>query len=177
MRLPMRDYQETAQAFRWEVPAHFNFGAVVDGWAQNPDQLALIWCNEAGAERRFTFSDISKLSNRFANLLASLGLRRGDRILIMLPRLPEWQIAMVGALKLGAVPIPCIDMLTAGDVAYRVAHSGARGAVTTMASVGKFDGAGPLAVRVSVGAASGWVELNASLVGQSDRFVPASLAL
>ena len=177
MRLPMRDYQETAQAFRWEVPAHFNFGAVVDGWAQNPDQLALIWCNEAGAERRFTFSDISKLSNRFANLLASLGLRRGDRILIMLPRLPEWQIAMVGALKLGAIPIPCIDMLTAGDVAYRVAHSGARGAVTTMASVGKFDGAGPLAVRVSVGAASGWVELNAGLVGQSDRFVPASLAI
>ena len=150
----MRDYHETYRSFRLEVPAHFNFGGdVVDRWAENTDHLALIWCDEIGAERRFTFGDISRLSNRCANLLAALGLGRGDRVLIMLPRLPEWQIAMVGALKLGAIPIPCIDMLTEADVAYRVAHSGARGAVTTAANVGKFEEASNLTARVSIGAA------------------------
>jgi acyl-coenzyme A synthetase/AMP-(fatty) acid ligase len=172
----MRDYNETYQSFRWEVPTHFNFGAdVVDRWADNPDHLALIWCAEEGDERRFTFADMSRLSNRCANLLAALGLRRGDRILVMLPRLPEWQIAMLGALKLGAIPIPCIDMLTSGDVAYRIAHSGARGAVTTAASVGKFDESSPLAARLSVGAAPGWLEFAGGLADQPEDFAPAPL--
>src|SRR6516162_3575198 len=169
----MRDYHETYRSFRLEVPGHFNFGGdVVDRWAENSDQLALIWCDETGAERRFTFGDISRLSNRCANMLAALGLGRGDRVLIMLPRLPEWQIAMVGALKLGAIPIPCIDMLTEADVAYRVAHSGARGAVTTAANVGKFEEASNLTARVSVGAAPGWVEFGAGIDAQSENFVP-----
>jgi acyl-coenzyme A synthetase/AMP-(fatty) acid ligase len=173
----MRDYHETCRSFRLEVPTHFNFGGnVVDRWAENSDHLALIWCDETGAERRFTFGDISRLSNRCANLLAALGLCRGDRVLIMLPRLPEWQITMVGALKLGAIPIPCIDMLTEGDVAYRIAHSGARGAVTTAANVGKFEGASKLTVRVSIGAAPGWVDFGAGVDGQSENFAPAPLA-
>jgi acetyl-CoA synthetase len=173
----MRHYHETCRSFRLEVPTHFNFGGdVVDRWAENSDHLALIWCDETGAERRFTFGDISRLSNRCANLLAALGLCRGDRVLIMLPRLPEWQITMVGALKLGAIPIPCIDMLTEGDVAYRIAHSGARGAVTTAANVGKFAGASKLAVRVSIGAAPGWVDFGAGVDGQSENFAPVPLA-
>src|ERR1700730_8927334 len=176
MKSPMHDYDETYGSFRLEVPMHFNFGGdVVDRWAKESDHLALIWCDEAGAERRFTFSEISRLSNQCANLFAALGLHRGDRILIMLPRLPEWQIAMVGALKLGAIPIPCIDMLTEGDVAYRIAHSGARGAVTTAASVAKFAGA-KLAARVSVGAADGWREFSAGIAKQSDDFAPVPLA-
>ena len=173
----MREYHETYRSFRLEVPTHFNFGGdVVDRWAENPDHLALIWCDEIGAERRFTFGDISRLSNRCANLLAALGLGRGDRVLIMLPRLPEWQIAMVGALKLGAIPIPCIDMLTEADVAYRVAHSGARGAVTTAANVGKFEEASNLTARVIIGAAPGWVEFDAGIDAQSENFVPVPLA-
>src|SRR6516162_2422209 len=172
----MRDYHETYRSFRLEVPGHFNFGAdVVDRWAENSDHLALIWCDETGAERRFTFSEISRLSNRCANLFAALGLRRGDRVLIMLPRLPEWQISMVAALKLGAIPIPCIDMLTEADVAYRVAHSGARGAVTTAANVAKFAGAN-LRARVCVGAADGWVEFGAGIAGETDDFAHVALA-
>src|ERR1700738_5594406 len=177
MKSPMRDYDETYGSFRLEVPTHFNFGGdVVDRWAKESDHLALIWCDEAGAERRFTFSEISRLSNQCANLFAALGLHCGDRILIMLPRLPEWQIAMVGALKLGAIPIPCIDMLTPSDVAYRIAHSGARGAVTTSANVGKFEGASKLAARVSVGAAPGWVDFGTGVDGQPESFAPGPLA-
>jgi acyl-coenzyme A synthetase/AMP-(fatty) acid ligase len=176
MKSPMRDYNETYGSFRLEVPTHFNFGGdVVDRWAKESDHLALIWCDEAGSERRFTFREISRLSNQCANLFAALGLHRGDRILIMLPRLPEWQIAMVGALKLGAIPIPCIDMLTEGDVAYRIAHSGARGAVTTVTNVAKFAGA-KLPARVSVGTADGWIEFSAGIAKQSDDFAPVPLA-
>jgi acyl-coenzyme A synthetase/AMP-(fatty) acid ligase len=176
MKNAMPDDSATYGAFRWEVPSHFNFGGdVVDSWAKDASRLALIWCDEQGRERRFTFAEISALSNRFANLLQELGIGRGDRVLVMLPRLPEWQIAMVGCLKLGAIPIPCIDMLASGDVAYRIEHSGARGAVTTAANVAKFNGPWTLAARVSVGAAQGWTELEQGLAGCSDRFAPARL--
>ena len=176
LKSPMRDYDETYGSFRLEVPTHFNFGGdVVDRWAKESDHAALIWCDEAGSERCFTFSEISRLSSQCANLFAARGLRRGDRILIMLPRLPEWQIAMVGALKLGAIPIPCIDMLTEADVAYRIAHSGARGAVTTATNVAKF-AAAKLPKRISVGAADGWIEFSAGIAQQSDDFVPVALA-
>ena len=173
----MLDYSATYDAFRWTIPARFNFGGdVVDVWAQDTNKLALIWCDEQCRECRFTFAEISRLSSRFANLLQQLGIRRGDRVLVMLPRLPEWQIAMVGCLKLGAIPIPCIDMLTSGDVAYRVEHSGARGAVTTAANMSKFAGPWKLAAKVSVGPAEGWVEWEQGLAGCSDRFEPAPLS-
>ncbi|OLB78367.1 MAG: acyl-CoA synthetase [Alphaproteobacteria bacterium 13_2_20CM_2_64_7] len=176
MKNGMLDYSATYAAFRWEVPSHFNFGGdVVDVWAKDSNRLALIWCDEQGRERRFTFAEISGFSNRFANLLQQLGIGRSDRVLVMLPRLPEWQIAMVGCLKLGAIPIPCIDMLTSGDVAYRIEHSGARGAVTTAANVAKFNGPWTLAAQISVGSAEGWTEFEQGLAGCSDRFAPVRL--
>lgn len=119
------------------IPETFNFAAdVVDAW--DPAKLALVWCDEAGDERRFTFGDISERSRRVGSLLRAAGLKKGDRCIVMLPRVPEWQMAMVGCLRVGVIPIPCIDMLTAGDVRYRVEHSGALGAFTTVPNLGKF---------------------------------------
>ena len=116
----MEDYHATCREFSWEVPSTFNFGGdVVDAWAAEPERPALIWCNEQGLERRFTFSEIRSASNRLANLLRENGVGKGDRVLVMLPRIPEWQIAMVGCCKLGAVPVPCITMQTAHDIAFR----------------------------------------------------------
>jgi acyl-coenzyme A synthetase/AMP-(fatty) acid ligase len=123
------------------IPGAFNFAAdVVDAWAADPKKLALVWCDAAGNERRFTFADISERSRRVGNLLRAKGLKKGDRCIVMLPRVPEWQMAMVGCLRVGVIPIPCIDMLTAGDVRYRVEHSGAAGAFTTSANLSKFSG-------------------------------------
>ena len=173
----MTDYAATARAFRWEVPDRFNFARdVVDQWAATPGRPALVWCDDAGRERRFTFDDIMRASCRFANLLAAHGVGKGDRVVVMLPRRPEWQIAMVGALRAGAIPIPCIDMLTAKDIAYRVAHSGAVAAVTTAASTAKFGDAGRFRLRASVGAADGWLELDAALAAQPQTFDAVSLA-
>ncbi len=147
----MQDYAATARTFALDLPDTFNFGRdVVDAQAARHDKLALIWCNEAGDERRFSFSEIAAASSRLANLLVRQGLARGDRVMVLLPRIPEWQIAMVACMKIGAIPIPCIEMLTPGDVQYRVRHSGATGAVTTLANVGKFDGLQGVATKIVV---------------------------
>ena len=175
----MKSYEAACADFRWELPQTFNFGRdVVDAIAaEQPDKLALIWCDEAGAELRYTFGDIARQSSQFANLLAGQGVRRGDRVLVMLPRLPQWQIAMVGCLKLGATPIPCIDMLTAKDVLYRATHSGAVAAITTAAQVEKFEGVAGLRTRVAVGGALGWLDFDMAVAGQNAAFECADMGL
>ncbi|MEX2240134.1 MAG: acyl-CoA synthetase [Burkholderiales bacterium] len=132
-------YDEVCRLFRWGIPPTFNFAAeVVDTWARDPAKLALLWCDESGREERYTYAKISELSRRLGSVLRARGLRKGDRCIVMLPRIPQWQIAMVGCLRVGVIPIPCIDMLTAKDVKFRAEHSGAAGAITTPASVAKF---------------------------------------
>ena len=75
-----------ASHFRRQVPDTFNFGAdVFDAHAVDEDRLALVWCDETGAEERLTFADVSRASNRLANTLADRGVGKGDRVIIMLP--------------------------------------------------------------------------------------------
>lgn len=174
-RSEMTTYDDTHNTFEWAVPDTFNFGGdVIDKWAEDKDRLALIWVNETGAEKRFTFDDIKRLSNQFANLLISKGVQKGDRVLIMLPRLPEWQIAMVGCNKLGAVPIPCVTMLTEKDILYRATHSDAKVVVTTAENTHKFDDR--YAARISVGAREDWTEFSIGCSAQSETFEPVRLA-
>lgn len=161
---PMQDYDDTVRRFSWPLPSTFNFGSdVVDQLARTADKPALIWCNEEGEERRFNFSDISRLSNQLANLLVRQGIRKGDRVMIVLPRIPHWQISMVACFKIGAIPIPCVEMLTAKDIAFRAGHSGAKAAITTSANTEKFDGCDGVTVRIAVGdAVPGWTEHDAA---------------
>ncbi len=173
----MTDYAATYRAFRWEVPEHFNFGAdVVDAWAADAAKPALIWCDGQGRERRLTFAEVARLSNRFANLLQGHGVGKGDRVIVMLPRIPEWQIAMVGCAKLGAVPVPCVTMLTEGDIAYRASHSEAVAAVTTRGNVHKLHGEPNLRCRVSVGGGDGWLDFEDAMGGASDAFDAVPMA-
>ncbi len=146
--------------FEWAVPDRFNFATdVVDYWARDPGRLALIAVDQVGKEQTFTYRDISQASCRLANLLVRSGLSKGDRVIVMLPRIAEWQIAMVAVMRLGAVPIPCITMLTEKDVAYRVQHSGAVGAITLAEETPKYAALGSLKVKVCVGDGPGdWVE-------------------
>jgi len=171
----MECYAETHRDFEWDIPESFNYGGdVVDCWAQDPSRQALIWLNEAGDEKHYSFADIKALSNQFANLLAAQGVARGDKVIIMLPRIPQWQIAMVGCNKLGAVPIPCVTMLTEKDVSYRAEHSGAVAVVTTVADSSKFGGA--FKARISVGECPDWLDFDSSISAQSDAFEPVPLA-
>ncbi|MCG8560214.1 MAG: AMP-binding protein [Hyphomicrobiales bacterium] len=172
-------YREICEGFSWDTPTTFNFGAdVVDRLARDRDGPALIWCNAAGDMAELTFSDMARLTDRFATVLSQRGVAKGDRVVVMLPRIPHWQVAVVGALKLGAVPIPCIEMLTARDLAYRVRHSGARAAVARAAHAEKFAGLEDrLDVRIAVGLAEGWTDWEAAMAAaEADTaFSPATV--
>jgi len=175
-------------AFIWEPPATFNFAEdVVDHWAKDPKRLALICVDDEGAEKHWTYDAISKASARLANLLVDQGLKRGDHIIVMLPRIAEWQIAMTAVLRLGAVPVPCITMLTEKDVDFRVEQSGATGAITRSDDTSKFAGSPHLKVRVCVGdETDGWVSFkdcdqasagNDDLISDLQNYVKTATAL
>jgi acyl-coenzyme A synthetase/AMP-(fatty) acid ligase len=118
------DYETTYREFLWETPERFNFGRdVVDKWAAE-DRPAMIWLGTNGDERRLSFEDFSRLSNRFAGAMRELGIRRGDRVMVLLGKVPEWHAILTGLLKLGAVAIPCAPQLRAGDLKFRAEHSG-----------------------------------------------------
>lgn len=149
---PLTDYRAVYDSFDWDLPESFNFGRdVVDVLAKDPGNRALVWCNEAGDEEIWTFADVARASNRFANVLTRHGIGAGDRIVIQLPRLPAWQIAQTGALKVGAVVVPCISMLTEKDLTYRIEHSGAVAVLTTADNAQKFPASLDLKLRLSVG--------------------------
>jgi acyl-coenzyme A synthetase/AMP-(fatty) acid ligase len=160
---------------RWATPATFNFGTdVVDRWAREADHLALIYVNGSGEQRRLRFSDVAELSDRLAGALAASGVERGDRVIIMLPRSPEWMVSMVAALKIGAVCVPCIEMLTARDLSYRVTNSSAKAIICRSESALKFAGlpTSCAPVRVALGGHSGWLDFEA-LSSQASAPTPA----
>ncbi len=117
--------------FRWDVPEFFNFGATIDKFAEDPRRVAILWEDSEGRRARLTFADIAQQSCRIANVLAGLGIKRGDPILLVLPRITLWQAAYIGALRVGAIVIPCTSMLREKDLVYRANHSGARAIIST----------------------------------------------
>jgi acetyl-CoA synthetase/medium-chain acyl-CoA synthetase len=178
MITPARRYEDLVANFRADVPEEFNFGALIDAWATDRSRVALYWENERGETARQTFWDVAQASNRVMNALAGLGVRRGDPVLVMLPRVPAWQAAIIGALKLGAIVVPCTASLRAKDLAYRVTHSGARAVVTTVEQAAAVDAAVPdratLPVRLSLGGApAGWRDLATTLAAASSTGTPA----
>jgi len=153
------NYATVSKQFEWRIPEYFNYAVdVIDVWARNPELLALIATDADGHERRYTFADVSAITKRIAAGLQKQGIRKGDRVLVVLPRIAEWQLAMVACIRLGAVVIPCIEMLTQKDLAYRINHSEARAVITTAANVEKlasvFDGL----IRISVDAPEHWLD-------------------
>ncbi len=103
---------------------YFNFGYdVVDAIAEaSPEKRALVWCNTENEEDVFTFSDIRKYSNQIANVLERSGLKRGDRVIVVLKRHYEYWFTAVALHKLGIVMVPVTHMLTVQDFVYRI-HS------------------------------------------------------
>ncbi|WP_417598976.1 acyl-CoA synthetase [Pararhodobacter oceanensis] len=170
---PLNDYARDAAAYtRPAPPETFNFCDVIDGYAEDPTREALIWLNAAGDERRLTFAEIRDQSKRIASVLRAQGITRGDRVLIMLPRIPEWQLVMMAAFRLGAIAIPCITMLTPKDLRYRIEATQPKAIVTIPSEVAKFDdlteGRARLIVPYGGGQAQaqGWENLVSLAAGQ-----------
>ena len=108
--------------FELDIPKNFNFGYdVVDQIAKDtPHKKALVWCNTENEERIFTFADISKYSNKMANVFDVSGIRKGDRVMVILKRHYEYWFTAIALHKIGAVMIPATHMLTVTDLIYRI---------------------------------------------------------
>jgi len=134
-------YEDMCSRFSIEVPEFYNFGFdVIDAWAKKDrNKLAMIWVDQNGEEKKYTFLDIANLSNQAANILLKYGINKGDRVLVMLPRIPEWWIFAVALIKLGAVFAPCPTMLTSRDIKYRVNQGKFRMVITDIENAPKVE--------------------------------------
>jgi acyl-coenzyme A synthetase/AMP-(fatty) acid ligase len=125
------------------LPAHFNFATdVFDRWARLQPAADALWHVDAatGTEQKWSFGELSRLSRQAANYFRACGLRREDRVLLMLPRVPQWWVSMLGLMRLGAVPVPATLLLTPRDVAYRLETAQITAVITSREGVAKVEG-------------------------------------
>ncbi len=129
---PFRGWDEIARDFRWHIPSHFNIAErCCDSWARGaPGKLALIELAEDGSRREWSYGQLKAASDRLANALRARGLRRGDRLAILLPQGPAVLIAHFAAMKLGAVALPLFTLFGPEALSYRLGDSSARMLVT-----------------------------------------------
>jgi len=136
----MTDYEAERRNFRLDVPETFNFATDVIGkWARDPNKLAMLWVGQDGEERRITFAQFAERSSRAANAFAELGIKKGDRVLVMLPRIPEWWESVLGLMKIGAIPIPCTTLLTPKDIQFRAGVAEVAALITDAEGSHKFE--------------------------------------
>ena len=170
----MPDYESAYANERLEVPEYFNFGFdVVDKWADDRTKLALLSVDSSGENvQHHTFWDLKILSNKYANALRERGIKKGDRVFIMLPRIPEWYVVMLGLMKLGALPMPGTTLLTPKDIEYRINTAEAVMAITDDENSGKIDEAAgdcPTLKHLVVvnGEKRGWLSYDEEMAGAS----------
>ena len=152
------DYDTAYRDFRWPVLDRFNWALdYFDRMADGNDQPALWIVNEGGGEAKISFAEMAERSNRVANYLRGLGVKRGDRILLMLGNVvPLWEV-MLAAMKLGAVTIPASTLLNRDDLIDRFDRGRARHVVTSPEHTAKFADIPGDYTRIVTGArAPGW---------------------
>lgn len=125
-------YEDFLANFTITTPEHFNFAAdVIDAWAaEKPDKPALVWCNDAGDERRLSFGDISRESAKAALVLQRMGVGHGDVVLLLLKRRWQFWILAPALMRLGAIFIPATVQLTKKDLVYRCEAASVKLAIT-----------------------------------------------
>ena len=114
-------YEDFMQNFHLQVPEDFNFGYdVIDAYAEtDPEKEAILWTNDRGDVKHLNYREYKELSDRAASYLLTLGIERGDRVMLILKRRMAWWITMVALHKIGAVAIPATHLLTDKDIIYR----------------------------------------------------------
>ena len=120
-KVDFNSYEDFIQNFRIIVPENFNFGydVVDEAAAANPDKIALVWCDDKGGEKVFTFGQLKHFSDKTANFFSSLGIRKGDPVMLVLKRRFEFWFCILALHKIGAIAIPATHLLTPKDIVYR----------------------------------------------------------
>src|SRR6185436_13511023 len=156
-------------------PMHFNFARdVMEDWAQRrPEATALWWTDETGRqEQKISFAQLRQEFVRASSFFHQLGIQRGDRVLVILPRIPQWWVALLGLIRMGAVPIPGTPQLTPKDIRYRVETAGVSAVITDTDGANKLEGI-PVGHKILVGEPrAGWVDFDAGLRDADPGFAP-----
>ena len=131
-RMPRNlDYEGLRERFAWNLPRSYNMGVdACDRHAWDRGRIAIIHDREDGVVEKWTYRELKKASDRFANALTSLGIGRGDRVAVLLSQTPALPVAHVAAYKLGAIVVPLFALFGEDALRYRLADSGARVLVT-----------------------------------------------
>ena len=181
VRFESRPFDELYRTFSWRLPPSYNIGVdVCDKWARAGDRLALIDIAGDGEPTRYSFAELARRSNRWANALAGLGVGRGDRVAVILSQRPETVLAHIAAYKLGAIAVPLAVLFGDEALEYRLRDSGARAVVfddSTAAKLDRIKGRLPelhhlIAVDRAGLSLGGAIASSALEEEGSDRFVP-----
>ncbi|KAL4835784.1 hypothetical protein H8958_005148 [Nasalis larvatus] len=176
------NYESMKQDFKLEIPEYFNFAKdVLDQWTnmekagKKPSNPAFWWINGKGEEVRWSFEELGSLSRKFANILSeACSLQRGDRVILILPRVPEWWLANVACLRTGTVLIPGTTQLTQKDILYRLQSSKANCIITNDVLAPAVDAIAPKCENlhskliVSENSREGWGNLKEMMKDASD---------
>ena len=180
IRTDFTSQEDFEKNYTLNIPERFNFAYdIIDEYARlTPDKPAMIWTNVAGEEKRFTFGDMSRMSNRAANYFRSLGLKKGDPVMLVLKRRYEYWFCALALMKLGCVIIPATAQLVKKDVVYRCEAASIRAIVAVYLDevCCHMEEALPecstLQHLITLGDREGWLNLTAALERESDDFTP-----
>ena len=129
-------YRELCDAFHWQVPQRFNVARECCGrWARERHRFALYYEVDAGVTTAWTYWDLQQQANRLSNALNALGVKRGDRVAIILPQRPETAIAHIACYQMGAIAMPLAMLFGADALEYRLQDSEAVAALVDAASL------------------------------------------
>jgi acetyl-CoA synthetase len=176
-----RAYDALYRSFRWQVPARFNIGVdVCDRWARlDPRRTAIFNVRANGDVDEISYGWLRETSGRLANVLSARGIRRGDRVAILLPQAPAVAAAHVAAYKLGAIALPLAMLFGIEAISYRLADSGARALITNAQGLAKLTDirhALPALVLSVDGPGDGAEGLFETLARASPEFAPVDTA-
>lgn len=161
------------------VPDHFNFASdvVYRITERASSATATIAVDGAGRVEHWSFARITEGAQGLAATLAAAGVGAGDRVLILMPRTPQWQVAMLACLHLGVIPVPCVTQVSAAEVDYRIVRSGSVAAITHRRYLDKFTASRDrLRVRLASGGGSdGWRDLEMAM--RSGVAAPPAVAM
>ncbi len=114
-------YEDFYENFTIDYPDNFNFAYdVVDVYAENePDKIALVWCDDFGNEKIISFKEMKRLADKAANFFAANGIKKGDHVMLLVKGCYDFWFSLVALHKLGAIAVPGTHMLTSHDLVYR----------------------------------------------------------
>lgn len=165
--------------YKFKYPETFNFSYdVLDVIADaEPTKKALVWCNENGDEKRFSYGELKTYSNKTANMLKSHGIGKGDMVMVVLKRHYQFWFTILALHKLGAIIVPATYLLSKHDVVYRANAAGIKAVISTGEgnTVDNIDEAAPecptIKTKIIVnGKRDGWIDFMSEMNSSSDSF-------